>query len=178
MTIVYLIDYNPIENSGVIQKIKQQSMQWRIKGHKVYLVSSKTMSIYDENYNILFQDKFLDIGFGRVGTAMKLLYSSYAIYMLLKHIEFDLIYMRYRLYMPFISKVLNNHKVIMEINSDDKLEYRLHSRLTDIYKALLNIDFFKKEETRKKSYDIFLEKYNATKNYKDFLDEVLEKNEI
>jgi hypothetical protein len=48
-------------------------------------------------------------------------------------------------------------------------------KVDEIYKALLKIDFFKKEETRKKSYDIFLEKYNATKNYKDFLDEVLEK---
>lgn len=102
MTIAYLIDYNPIDNSGVIQKIKQQSSQWRKYGHKVYLVSSKTMAIYDENYNIIMQDKSLNIGFGRVGTAMKLLYSSYAIYMLLKHIEFDLIYMRYRIYIAII----------------------------------------------------------------------------
>lgn len=133
MTIVYLIDYNPIENSGVIQKIKQQSSQWIKYGHKVYLVSSKTMAIYDKNYNIIVQNKPLNIRFGRVGTAIKLLYSSYAIYTLLKNIEFDLIYMRYRLYMPFFNRILKNYKVIMEINSDDRLEYKLHSRLTDIY---------------------------------------------
>jgi glycosyltransferase involved in cell wall biosynthesis len=133
MTIVYLIDYNPIDNSGVIQKIKQQSMQWRKQGHKVYLVSSKTMAIYDENYNIIMQEKSLNIRFGRVGTAMKLLYSSYAIYRLLKHIEFDLIYMRYRLYMPFFTKVLKENKIVMEINSDDTLEYKLHSKLTHLY---------------------------------------------
>jgi len=133
MTIAYLIDYNPYDNSGVIQKIKQQSLQWTQKGYKVYLVSTQTMSIYDENYKIVFQQNSLNISLGRVGTAIKLFYKAYFIYALLHKIEFDLIYMRYRLYMPFFKKLLKKYTVIMEINSDDTIEYKLHSRVTDIY---------------------------------------------
>lgn len=144
MTISYLIDYDLDDNSGVIQKIKQQSSQWKEKGHMVYFVSTKTMSIYSIDSNIIFEKKPLDIKYGRFGTAVKLLYSSYNIYSLLEKIEFDLIYMRYRLYMPFMSKVLKKYKVIMEINSDDTVEYKLHSKLTDIYNRATR-DFFLKD---------------------------------
>ncbi len=148
MKIAYLIDYNPKNNSGVIQKIKQQSSQWTKKGHTVYFISSKTMCIYDEEYNIVFQGKALVLELGRLGSAIKLFYNSYALYNLFQKIEFDLIYIRYRMYMPFISKILKKYKVVMEINSDDTVEYRLHSRLTDIYNKLTrnfllkNIDAF------------------------------------
>jgi len=133
MRIAYLIDYDLSSNSGVIQKIKQQASQWRQKGHIVYFVSPKTMSIYDADQNILFQEKPLSVKFGRVGTAINLLYNSYYAYKLFEKIEVDLIYMRYRLYMPFINKIFKSHKVVMEINSDDTLEYKLHSQLTHIY---------------------------------------------
>ena len=148
MTIAYLIDYNLNDDSGVIQKIKQQSSQWTKKGHTVYFVSTKTMSIYDADYNVIAKKKPLDLNFGRFGTAIKLLYHSYALYGLLQEIEFDLIYMRYRMYMPFFSKITKRYKVVMEINSDDKLEYPLHSKVTNIYNRLTrnlllkNIDAF------------------------------------
>jgi len=136
MIIAYLIDYDLGNNSGVIQKIKQQSLQWTQKGHKVYLVSTKTMSIYDEDYKVIFKQNSLNINFGRVGTALKLFYNSYFIFYLLQKIDFDLIYMRYRLYMPFFKRVLKKYTVIMEINSDDTLEYKLHSRVTNIYNKI------------------------------------------
>lgn len=141
MKIVYLIDYDLSRNSGVIQKIKQQASQWIRQGHIIYFVSPKTMSIYDADQNIIFKEKPLDVKFGRVGTAINLLYNSYFVYKLFEKIEFDLIYMRYRLYMPFINKIFKEHKVIMEINSDDTLEYKLHSRLTDTYNRVTR-DFF------------------------------------
>ena len=143
MKIAYLIDYDLHTHSGVIQKIKEQSLQWTQKGHTVYFVSPKTMSVYDSDHNILFQEKPLNVKLGRVGTAINLLYNAYFTYKLFQKIEFDLIYMRYRLYMPFINKIFKSHKVIMEINSDDTLEYKLHSKLTHIYNKLTRSLFLK-----------------------------------
>jgi len=133
MIIAYLIDYDINVTSGVVQKILQQSQKWIDAGHTVYLISTKTLSVYDQNKEIIFQEKSLKISFGRVGTAMKLLHSSIVINKLLKQIKFDILYMRYRLYMPFFTKVLKKYKVIMEINSDDTLEYKLHSKITHLY---------------------------------------------
>jgi glycosyltransferase involved in cell wall biosynthesis len=133
MKIAYLIDYDLTQTSGVVQKIKQQSMEWNQQGHTVYLVSMKKMTIYDTNQNVLFSQKTLNMNFGKLGTAIKLLYNSYYLKQLLSQIEVDCIYMRYQMYMPFMTQVLKNHKVIMEINSDDLIEYKLHSKLTYLY---------------------------------------------
>jgi len=133
MKIAYLIDYDINITSGVVQKILQQSQKWIDAGHTVYFISTKTLSIYNQNKEIIFQEKPLKINFGRVGTALKLLHSSILINKLLKGIEFDILYMRYRLYMPFFTKVLKKYKVIMEINSDDTIEYKLHSKITHLY---------------------------------------------
>ncbi len=133
MTIVYLIDYDPCDNNGVIQKIKQQSLQWSQKGHTVYFVSSKTMSVYDHHEKVLYRQKALHVKFGKIGTAIKLLYGAYYMETLLGKVKFDIIYMRYRSYMPFFQKILRQHKVVMEINSDDTLEYKTHSWLKHLY---------------------------------------------
>lgn len=136
MTIAYLIDYNLSDNNGVIQKIKQQAKEWSKSGHVVYFVALTTMRIYDKEYNILYQGESLELKLKRVGTAFNLLFNSFASHKLFEQINFDIIYMRYRLYMPFINKVLKKEKVIMEINSDDLLEYKLHSKLTHLYNKL------------------------------------------
>jgi len=167
MTIAYLIDYNLNDNSGVIQKIKQQSSQWIKKGHMVYFISTKTMSIYDADYNVIAQKKSLALNFGRFGTAIKLLYHSYFLYALFQKVEFDLIYMRYRMYMPFFSKVTKKYKVVMEINSDDKLEYLLHSKVTNIYNRLTR-DFLLKD------IDAFISVSNELKEKFDYLDKPIE----
>ncbi len=43
----------------------------------------------------------------------------------------------------------------------------------DIADALLNIDFFKKETIRKNSYMIYKEKYDAKKNYSEFISKLM-----
>lgn len=164
MKIAYLIDYDINENSGVVQKILQQSSQWIEKGHTVYLVSLKSMCIYDNKRNILYKMKPLNINFARLGTALKLLYNSFFAYKLFKNIEVDIIYMRYRLYMPFFNRIIKNNKVILEINSDDTLEYKLYSKLTHIYNKytrdflLKNIDSFVSVSEELKEKFLFLQK--------------------
>jgi glycosyltransferase involved in cell wall biosynthesis len=133
MKIAYLIDYDLNGNNGVIQKILQQSQKWVEAGHTVYYVSTKTLTIYDNNKNIITKLKPLNFPLGRLGTALKLFYNSFFINKLLQNIDVDIIYMRYRLYMPFFTKIVKENKVVMEINSDDTAEYALHSKLTHFY---------------------------------------------
>ena len=139
MTIVYLIDYDINTRNGVMQKILQQSSVWVQEGHTVYYISTKTLSIYNSNLALLERFKPLSFSFGRLGTALQLLYSSFLLGKLLKKIKFDLIYTRYRLYMPFMTKELKKYKVIMEINSDDTLEFTLRSKVTHYYNMLTRL---------------------------------------
>ena len=53
MKIVYLINYDLNQNSGVVQKIKQQSEFWKKFGHKVYFLSYKNLTLYDSQYNVI-----------------------------------------------------------------------------------------------------------------------------
>lgn len=133
MKIAYLLDDDIYTVSGVMQKILQQTSKWLEMGHSIYFVSSKSLTIYSSDKKVIYQLKHFEINLGRFGTALKLLHSSYYLEKLLQNIQFDILYMRYRLYMPFFAKVLKKHKVIMEINGNDILEYRLYSILTHIY---------------------------------------------
>lgn len=47
--------------------------------------------------------------------------------------------------------------------------------IEEIVEALSHIDFFKNQEVREKSYKIFLEKYDASTNYKNFIKEIIER---
>jgi len=136
MKIAYLIDSDPLVNTGVMQKIRQQSRYWVEKNHTIYLVSSKTMSIYDGDENILYTQKIMDSKFGKIGTAISLLHNAYYMKSLIKKIDIDILYMRHRLYMPFLYKILKSNKVVMEINSDEMVEYKLYSRVTYYYNLL------------------------------------------
>lgn len=164
MKIAYLINYNPQDNSGVLQKIKAQAKQWVSYGHDVYFVSTATMGVYNSDYSIVYEHKKLNIEMGRVGTAIKLLYSYYHLKKLLAKIEFDVIYMRYQIYMPFFIKSLKEHSVVMEINSDDSMEYKLHSKVTHFYNkftrdfVLKNVDAFISVSHELKNRFLYLDK--------------------
>jgi len=242
MKIAYLIDYDITSNNGVIQKILQQSSQWAKKGHTVYFVSLKRLNIYDQDQNIIYKGKSLNIKLGRLGTAINLLYTSFFAYKLFQKIDFDIIYMRYRLYMPFFTKVLKRYHVVMEINSDDVQEYKLHSKLTHLYNkytrdfllkhidvfinvsesegvpvsimeamschipiiapdvggikdmvideyngillsgdpdineiavGLEKIEYFKNSKIRENAYALYLDKYNAKRNYEEFINDCI-----
>ena len=136
MKIVYLINENLQSNSGVIQKIKAQVNQWTEYGHTVYLLSYKTMCIYDSEYKVLYQEDTVNIKFGKIGKAIEQLRNYYLISKLIKKINFDFIYTRAIRYMPFITKVLKSNTVVMEINSDDTSEYKLRSKFRYIYNLL------------------------------------------
>ena len=94
------------------------------------------MSIYDSKYEIIYKEKVVDIKLGKIGTFIRLLYNAYNIKKLLEKIDFDFIYMRYMRYMPFFNRILKTNIIIMEINSDDSLEYKLRSKFRYFYNLL------------------------------------------
>ena len=49
MKIVYLINYDLNENSGVVQKIRQQSEFWKRFGNEVYFLSYKNLFVYTKS---------------------------------------------------------------------------------------------------------------------------------
>ncbi|MDO4729276.1 MAG: glycosyltransferase [Bacteroidota bacterium] len=144
MTICYLVDYDLNSNSGVVQKILQQSSFWSKSGYDFYLVSTKTLAIYDKNKDEIFKIKPFDINFGRLSTALRVLYNSFFLIKLLDYIKFDILYMRYMLYTPWLASILKKYTVVMEINSDDILEYKLHSKITYAYNMLTRNFILKK----------------------------------
>jgi len=131
MKIAYLIDYDLNSNSGVIQKIKQNALQWIEKGHEVYFVSS--MIVYDAEQDMIFQAKPITFKFGRIRTAIGLLYNSYFIHKLLEKIEYDIVYMKYRLYgictIIIMSKVIFREYVVENFSKDS-----VSKKLINIYK--------------------------------------------
>jgi len=135
MKILYLINYNLNENSGVINKIRQQVCEWK-RNNSVYLFSISNFTLYDADFNIISKKENFPLFLNRKGkifTFLRLLYSSYKLPKIIQDIQFDMIYMRYLLYMPFLISIIKKYKVIMEINSDDILEYKLGSKLTYYY---------------------------------------------
>jgi len=121
------------EHSSVKQKIEQQVKVWTEQTHTVYIVSLKTMEIYDSDGNILYHGNRLSMNLGLIGRGLRQFYNAYYLKDLLTNIDFDLIYTRGRRYLPFLNRVFKNHKVVMEINSNDLIEYKLRSNFLHYY---------------------------------------------
>jgi colanic acid/amylovoran biosynthesis glycosyltransferase len=59
--------------------------------------------------------------------------------------------------------IINNKNGILMSNNAD---------LNEISNALTKIEFFKNFNTRKNSYQLYLSRYNAKKNYNEFINEI------
>jgi len=163
MKIVYLVNADLHSNSGVIQKIKQQSAQWTKQNHTVYFVSYETMSIYNSEYQIVYKEKTVDIKLGKIGKLIKLLHNSYSIKKMLEKIDFDIIYTRNIRYMPFITRILKTNSVVIEINSDETSEYKIESKFRYIYNVLTRDLILKEADgfvSVSRELEVKLEKYN------------------
>jgi len=142
MKLVYLID-DFEAHTGVTQKVRQNAKQWVNAGHEVFFISLITLSIHDHEENLVFKKNRYEFRVGKLGTAFNLLYCSYFLLQLVDKIKPDLIYTRYVMYMPFLSRVFNKYKIVMEINGDDLVEYKLRSLLTSFYNKFTRLHVLK-----------------------------------
>ena len=132
MKILYLSDTDLDRASGIAEKILMQSNQWANQGHEVVLVSLESLSLFSLSGERLTKPK---ISVKRRGWKIfvHLLLSSWRLKKILENIDYDIVYMRYRLYAPFLQSALDKHTQIVEINTDDINEYKFSSRLLYFY---------------------------------------------
>ena len=134
MKILYLIDHDPSLSSGVMNKIKSQVSTWVQLGHTVSILSSSTLTLYDGQFTAVDTlPRKLRGRSNRLSVAARLMMSTFLLRKLAKHVDADVIYMRYRLYTPRLLSLFGKRKLIMEINSDDSTEYKLRSLWTHFY---------------------------------------------
>ena len=128
MKILYLADQDLDNESGVSQKISMQSNQWTEEGHQVTILSLESLSFFSVDKQRL-STPLITIKRVKWKIFIHLLYSSWKLKSILKDVDFDIVYMRYRLYAPFLKAALKKHPQIVEINTDDINEYRFSSPL-------------------------------------------------
>ena len=123
MTVLYLCDQDLDNGSGVSQKIMMQAKQWHREGHEVKLLSLISLSYFSAEGERLTPPR-LHVRRRGFGIFAHLLAGSRKLGALLQDESFDLVYMRYRLYSPFFKAALGGAPQVVEINSDDRGEYR------------------------------------------------------
>lgn len=142
MKILYLSDIDLDRSSGVAQKILMQSNQWVKEGHEVKLLSLDSLSFFSLEGEKL---TISNITIKREGwkVFIHLHISSWRLKKILRDIDYDIVYMRYRLYSPFLKSRLGHHPQIVEINTDDMSEYKLSSKLLYLYNKFFRNYFLK-----------------------------------
>lgn len=124
MKILYLTGDDLDDNSGVSEKISGQIKAWRELGHAVDVLSYETLSWFGPDKKRL--PRFYSIRWPkkRLFYPFRQLYSSTLLPSVINRAPYDIIYTRYLLYTPMLSRLSRrSNKLIMEINSDDVKEY-------------------------------------------------------
>jgi glycosyltransferase involved in cell wall biosynthesis len=144
--ILFLCDTELNKNSGVASKIIMQVQKWEKLGHDVDILSWITLVAYDTSGRQVTPQR-LARGRG-IGIFLHLIVSTIKLKMILKEKNYDIVYMRYRLFFPGLKSSFGKAKQIVEINSDDIEEYRESSKLLWLYNRvfrglfLRNVDAF------------------------------------
>lgn len=146
MKILYLIDQDihSGNTSGIIHKIKGKVDLWESLGHRVQILSLYSFKLYNTNLEIIDETKSFQMNkHSKIRTLLRLLKSSFFLYKYLDLFEFDFIYMRTRLYMPFTVRALKKHKIVMELNSDDIEEWKCNNKAIWIANNLTRHIFYR-----------------------------------
>ena len=132
MKILYLSDQELDNGSGVSQKIMMQASQWEEAGHEVVLLSLISLSFFSVNGKRLSEPK-LEIERRGIKIFLQLIASTWKLASMTEVLDFDIVYMRYRPYAPWLKRALKRKRLIVEINSYDLEEYKLSSKLFYVY---------------------------------------------
>ncbi len=132
MKILYLSDTELDAMSGIAQKILMQSNEWQKLGHNITLLSLESLSFFSLRGERL-NEPMITVQRRGWKIFVHLILSTWRLNKILKKQEYDIVYMRYRLYAPFLKYALKNALQVVEINTDDINEYRFSSRLLYLY---------------------------------------------
>ena len=144
MNILYLCGKDIDSSSGVVQKVFEQVGAWKELGEGGAVISLKTLKLYR------FDGTFLKSYGGNIqrrhGSGSKIArqlctlrtiwQNSFFLERIIKELSPDIIYMRYFLWTPFLLRSLKSAPYVVEINSDEKMEFFLRSKITGLYNYL------------------------------------------
>jgi hypothetical protein len=130
MKILYIIDIPYLKESGVFQKVLNQTKYWKTKENDFQIFSIHTGTFFDGS-NYSSKNKFKKTN--KFETYLRLLKNSKVLYHYLNEISFDVIYSRYLLFTPYLNKIFKKETIILEINGDEYVQYKNRSRLTFLY---------------------------------------------
>lgn len=139
MKIAYIVDceFSFTSPNSVIKKVLLQTKYWVNQGHDVCVYSLHSGSKINLNNKKTFA---ISMGYNSGDSALTKLYkiwrASFSIKKDIKKNNFDAIYTRYLLFtFPFLS-LFRHHLTVMEINSNDDIEYCKASIFTKYYNQL------------------------------------------
>lgn len=129
MRILYIIDIPFLEESGVFQKVLNQTKYWKTKKNiEIFSLYNGTF-FKGENYASVGEVKKSS----KLDTYLRLFKNTKILYNELNKSSFDIIYSRYLLFTPFLYRILKKNTFIIEINGDEYVEYKNRSSLTFLY---------------------------------------------
>ncbi|MDN3715930.1 hypothetical protein [Vibrio breoganii] len=139
MNIGYIIDceFDILKPNSVVKKVLLQTKYWLESGHdvSVYSVHSGTVTNLRNTKTSKISEGYL-----KNDSSLKKLSRIWGFYRNISHMnmfcEHNLIYTRYSFYTPHLARLIAQNLVLMEINSNDDIEYRKASLFSRYYNTL------------------------------------------
>ena len=131
MRIAYVCHWNPFVEDGVVRKIRSQTNAWRRFGADVEVFCLSSDSASDARTPPLQGRHFLygDPYAGRARATVRLCRA-------VGRWRPDVVYLRYSLFLPPPVQLMRAAPTVIEINSDDRVEYRHRSRALGVLQRL------------------------------------------
>jgi len=138
MKILFLADWNIEANSGVLDKIHAQVLQWSKNGHEIHLwfISAFTnqnalpeglenVIVFEADTSYIFLHRKFRLFLGRAFAYRKIRKQ-------IQRLKPDLIYYRQGMWYPYLCSVLKKSRTVMELNTDDLSETQFMSKINKI----------------------------------------------
>jgi hypothetical protein len=128
--IAYLCFVSAYATDGVNAKIAAQALRWRRAGHEVEVLALSDRAARKTAEPQLPATIFEFAGMAdRVRATVRMAAAT-------RRLRPDVVYLRYDAFLPPLAPLLSPLPVVLEINTDDRREYRLHGRAKGAYNRL------------------------------------------
>ena len=139
MKILYIVDTDIDQISGVASKVCMQAKIWEEEGNEVIILSAYSLSFFNLDGKRLSDAKIQRRNKGKLSFLINAYKSSIFLKFLIKEIDFDVVYTRYKIYDPFFKSAVKHKPIIAEMNTVLETETKLRSLILYMYYS-----FFKK----------------------------------
>lgn len=145
MKIAYIIDcaLNVEKPCSVFKKVLLQAHEWVISGHSVSIYSVLSGVKYDVHSQHVTKLRMLRDSRNPFVKLSNMWLSSSSICRDINAKPVDIIYTRYLLFTISWINLIKHNKVIMEINSNDDVEYKRNSLFTQLYNKMFKTTLLK-----------------------------------